>query len=77
LRLQTVGWSAGHDQAVVRGDPATRSFSVVYMRGGQVVALDCVNATKDYIQGRELIARKSSADPSRLADSSVPLSSQA
>nr|MDQ2879579.1 FAD-dependent oxidoreductase [Pseudomonadota bacterium] len=40
LRLQTVGLSIGYDDTVVRGDPATRSFSVVYLRGGKVIALD-------------------------------------
>src|SRR5690606_30302663 len=34
LKLQTVGLSSGHDQAITRGDPATRSFSVVYLRNG-------------------------------------------
>ena len=41
LRLQTVGLSTGHDQAIVRGDPATRSFSLVYLKAGEVIALDC------------------------------------
>ncbi|NWP75133.1 NAD(P)/FAD-dependent oxidoreductase, partial [Escherichia coli] len=51
LKLQTVGISAGHDTLVVRGDPAARSFSLVYYRQGRVIALDCVNAVKDYVQG--------------------------
>ena len=55
LRLQTVGLSTGFDQAVVRGDPAARSFSVIYLRNGKIIALDCVNATKDYVQGRALV----------------------
>lgn len=55
LRLQTVGLSLGHDTTVLRGDPAERSFSVVYLRNGQVIALDCVNRTRDYAQGRKLI----------------------
>lgn len=29
-------------------------FSVVYRKGGKAVALDCMNATKDYVQGRQL-----------------------
>jgi 3-phenylpropionate/trans-cinnamate dioxygenase ferredoxin reductase subunit len=73
LRLQTVGLSAGHDAHVVRGDPATRSFSVVYLREGKVVALDCVNAVKDYVQGRALVDRGAVIDPARLADTAVPL----
>ena len=73
LRLQTVGLSIGHDDAVVRGDIASRSFSIVYLRQGQVIALDCVNAVKDYVQGRALVVAGAKVDPERLADASVPL----
>ena len=75
LRLQTVGLSTGHDQAILRGDPATRSFSLVYLRGGQVIALDCVNATKDYIQGRALVLGRGTANPAHLTDTAIPLKS--
>jgi 3-phenylpropionate/trans-cinnamate dioxygenase ferredoxin reductase subunit len=73
LRLQTVGLSIGHDDAVVRGDIASRSFSIVYLRQGRVIALDCVNAVKDYVQGRALVVAGAKVDPERLADASVPL----
>lgn len=73
LKLQTVGLSTGHDQAILRGDPANRSFSVVYLKDGRVIALDCVNATKDYVQGRKLVVERLSPDPTALADASVPL----
>jgi 3-phenylpropionate/trans-cinnamate dioxygenase ferredoxin reductase component len=63
LRLQTVGLSLGHDATVLRGDPGERSFSVVYLRGGQVIALDCVNRTKDYVQGRKLIEARAAISP--------------
>jgi len=75
LRLQTVGLSTGHDQAIVRGDIASRSFSIVYTKGGVVIALDCVNATKDYVQGRAFVTGRIAVDPARLADASVPLKS--
>lgn len=77
LKLQTVGLSAGYDRLVVRGDPAARSFSVVYLREGRVVALDCVNATKDYVQGRRLVMEGLSVDPAELADGSTPLKEMA
>ena len=67
LRLQTVGLSTGFDTAVLRGDPAARSFSLVYLRDGAVIALDCVNATRDYVQGRALVAAGSRLDPATLA----------
>jgi 3-phenylpropionate/trans-cinnamate dioxygenase ferredoxin reductase subunit len=68
LKLQTVGLNLGHDAAVLRGDPASRSFSVVYLRNGQVIALDCVNRTKDYVQGRKLIEEKAVVPPDRLRE---------
>lgn len=73
LRLQTVGLSIGYDQCVLRGDPAKRSFSVIYLRDGQVIALDCVNATKDYVQGRALVSSGVHISSERLADSATPL----
>ncbi len=73
LRLQTVGLSTGHDNAVLRGDPATRSFSVVYLKSGKVVALDCVNMVKDYVQGKKLVETRAQIAPELLADASVPL----
>ncbi|WEK44707.1 MAG: FAD-dependent oxidoreductase [Candidatus Sphingomonas colombiensis] len=73
LKLQTVGLSIGHDQVVLRGDPLARSFSVLYLKQGQVIALDCVNATKDYVQGRALVLARAAIAPERLADASAPL----
>jgi 3-phenylpropionate/trans-cinnamate dioxygenase ferredoxin reductase subunit len=73
LRLQTVGLSIGYDDVVVRGDIAARSFSVLYLRGGQVIALDCVNAVKDYVQGKALVTGGVTMSASLLADSAIPL----
>jgi 3-phenylpropionate/trans-cinnamate dioxygenase ferredoxin reductase subunit len=73
LRLQTVGLSEGHDAAIVRGDMASRSFSVVYLKNGRVTALDCVNAARDYAQGRALVAARAEVPPDHLADTSRQL----
>ena len=73
LRLQTVGISAGYDSMVLRGDPDTRSFSVVYLKANKVIALDCVNATKDYVQGRLFVTEGLSTTFEQLADTNVPL----
>jgi 3-phenylpropionate/trans-cinnamate dioxygenase ferredoxin reductase subunit len=75
LRLQTVGLSIGYDDLVVRGDPATRAFSIVYLKAGKVIALDCVNATRDYVQGKALVVGAVVADRARLADPDVLLKS--
>jgi 3-phenylpropionate/trans-cinnamate dioxygenase ferredoxin reductase subunit len=73
LKLQTAGLSVGYDQTVLRGDPATRSFSVLYLKNGRLIALDCVNVIKDYVQGRKLVEAGAVIDPAKLADTSVPL----
>ena len=73
LRLQTVGLSIGHDDVVVRGDPAMRSFSLVYLRQGRVIALDCVNATRDYVQGRALVVDGKTPSRAALAATETPL----
>jgi 3-phenylpropionate/trans-cinnamate dioxygenase ferredoxin reductase subunit len=75
LKLQTIGLSQRHDQIVTRGDPATRSFSIVYLAQGRVIALDCVNATRDYVQGRALVLSGAAPNPTALADPAVPLKS--
>lgn len=73
LRLQTVGLSAGHDEVIVRKGESDRSFSIVYLRSGRVIALDCVNATRDYVQGRHLVVARARPDKNRLADASVQI----
>ena len=73
LRLQTVGLSIGYDAIVTRGDPASRSFSLIYLKQGRVIALDCVNAVRDYVQGRTLVVEGKSPDPARLADTNIAL----
>ena len=73
LRLQTVGISAGYDATVLRGNPADRKFSLIYLKEGEVIALDCVNNTRDYAQGRKLVMGRASIDPALLADTEIAL----
>jgi 3-phenylpropionate/trans-cinnamate dioxygenase ferredoxin reductase subunit len=73
LRLQTVGISAGYDTTILRGDPDARSFSLIYLKAGKVIALDCVNATKDYVQGRLFVTDGLSPTGDQLADTAVTL----
>jgi 3-phenylpropionate/trans-cinnamate dioxygenase ferredoxin reductase subunit len=73
LKLQTAGLSLDYDQTVLRGDPETRKFSVIYLKEGRVIALDCVNSVKDYVQGRKLVEARMVASPDVLADTETPL----
>ncbi len=73
LKLQTVGLSTGYDATILRGDTASRSFSVIYLKQRQVIALDCVNAVRDYAQGRKLVEARAIIDPIKLADMAIHL----
>jgi 3-phenylpropionate/trans-cinnamate dioxygenase ferredoxin reductase component len=73
LRLQTVGLSVDYDATVLRGDPEARSFSLIYLKAGKVIALDCVNMVKDYVQGKALVVDGMTFTPEQLADTSVTL----
>jgi 3-phenylpropionate/trans-cinnamate dioxygenase ferredoxin reductase subunit len=75
LRLQTIGLSRGHDQVIVRGDPGQRSFSLLYLCEGRVQAIDSVNAPRDFVQGRFLVAGRAQSQPELLANSAIPLKS--
>ena len=73
LKLQTAGLSTGADQVVTRGDPASRSFAVFYLREGRVLAATAVNAAPEYMVGKKLVAASASVAPAELADKSISM----
>lgn len=73
LKLQIVGLSQQYDRVVLRGDPATRSFSCCYLKDGELIALDAVNHAKDFMAARKLIAERARPDLARLGDDAVAL----
>ena len=75
LKLQTAGLNHGYDETVVRGDPETRRFSLIYLRKGQVVAIDAVNSIKDFIGGKKLVEKKARPKITELSNLTIPLKS--
>ena len=73
LKLQIAGLSEGYDDVVIRGNPAERSFSCLYLREGRLIATDAINAPRDFVQSKQLIADRAELDPEKLADSSLAL----
>jgi 3-phenylpropionate/trans-cinnamate dioxygenase ferredoxin reductase subunit len=72
VKLQMVGLSAGHDEAVVRGNPDTgRSFAVFYLRQGTLLAVDAVNRAPEFMMSKLLVAERARLDPARLRDERV------
>ena len=73
LKLVIVGVSHGYDTVILRGAPASRSFSACYLRGGELIAIDTVNQPKDQMAARKLIAAHVRPNPDKLADPAIAL----
>ena len=73
LKLQIVGMSEGYDEVVIRGNPATRSFSCLYLKNGNLIAIDAINAPRDFVQSKKLIAEQTRVVTEKLADPDIPL----
>jgi 3-phenylpropionate/trans-cinnamate dioxygenase ferredoxin reductase component len=72
-KMLIVGLSQGFDQQVLRGDPAARSFSVCYLKGGELIAVEAINHSKDYMAARKLIAERARPDLDKLANPAIGL----
>ncbi|MFI5614474.1 NAD(P)/FAD-dependent oxidoreductase [Amycolatopsis sp. NPDC051903] len=73
LKLQIAGISSGYDETVLRGDPGTERFSLFYYRGGRLIAIDAVNAPRDYMAVRKLLEAGRTVPPHVAADTDVAL----
>ena len=72
-KLVIVGLPLDHDAIVTRGNPESDSFSVCYLRGRQLVAIETVNAPRDQIAARQLIPARAGLDLTKIPDAAVPL----
>ena len=77
LKLQIAGVGDPDDELILRGDPACRAFSCLHLRGGRLVAIDCVNRAGDFLAAKKLIGAGAAPERGRAADPAVPLSEAA
>lgn len=75
LKLQMVGLAGPTDDAVLRGDPASRRFSVFRFRDGVLTAIESVNRPADHMLGRRLLAGTPTLTPEQAGDESFELKS--
>ncbi len=75
LKLQMVGLARPNDIAVLRGDPASRRFSVFRFRDGVLTAIESVNRPADHMLGRRLLAGTPTLTPEQAADEGFELKS--
>jgi len=73
LKMVIVGLADGADEVIQRGDPASRAFSMCYLKAGELVAVETVNQTRDQMAARKLILARARPDRAKLADPAVAL----
>jgi 3-phenylpropionate/trans-cinnamate dioxygenase ferredoxin reductase component len=72
-KLLIAGISQDYDQQVLRGDPGSRSFSVCYLKGSELIAVEAINHSKDYMAARKLIAERALLSAAKLANPDLAL----
>jgi 3-phenylpropionate/trans-cinnamate dioxygenase ferredoxin reductase subunit len=72
-KLVIVGLAQDHDAVITRGNPGAGAFSVCYMRGRHLVAIETVNSARDQMAARQLIAARAELDPGKIGNDAVPL----
>lgn len=70
LKLQIAGLSQGHDETVLRGDPADRKFAVFYLQKGKLIAVDAINSPPEFLASKKLIMTGARLAPETLSDTS-------
>jgi 3-phenylpropionate/trans-cinnamate dioxygenase ferredoxin reductase subunit len=75
LQLQYVGHADPNDAVVLRGGPASRSFTAFYLRRNELRAALGVNRSEEVETVRGWLQARAAVPVERLTDESVPLSS--
>lgn len=76
LKLQIAGLSDGYDDVIIRGDPeGSRSFAAYYFKGMRLLAVDAVNAPRDFMTARMVLSKGRTLDKAKLTGSDADLKS--
>ena len=73
VRLQIAGIVQPDYTAVLRGDPASGSFTVLHLEGDRLQALEAINSPMDFTLGRKLISEQLVVNLQKIQDESIPL----
>ena len=73
VNLQILGLPARWPEPVVRGDPASGSFSQFYLDDDRIVAIVAVNAPRDLRAAKKLVQTRKPVSAASLADPAVQL----
>jgi len=76
LKLQIAGLSTGYDDIIIRGDiEGSRSFAAYYFKNDKLLAVDAVNAPRDFMMTRMALTKGKTLDKAILRDPKAELKS--
>ena len=76
LKLQIAGLSEGYDDIVIRGDiEGSRSFAAYYFAGDRILAVDAVNAPRDFMMAKMALSKGKNLSKAILQDPDAELKS--
>ncbi|MEP2706206.1 MAG: FAD-dependent oxidoreductase [Roseibium sp.] len=55
IKLQIAGLSEGYDETILVGSPDDNKFYVAYLKSGQLIAVDSINAPRSHMMARRVI----------------------
>jgi len=74
LKLQIAGLSTDFDDVIIRGDiESSRSFAAYYFKGDKFIAVDAVNAPRDFMFGKMTLTKGQNLDKDKITDGSLNL----
>lgn len=73
IKLQMAGLPLPHDTELVRGDPQSGRFSVIYQNADRMTAIQCVNAPGDFATAKKMISERRMFPTALLCNSLVSL----
>lgn len=72
-RLQIAGIVQPNHTSILRGDPASGSFTMLHVQGDRLQALEAINRPEDFTLGRKLISEQLAVNIQWLKDEGIPL----
>jgi 3-phenylpropionate/trans-cinnamate dioxygenase ferredoxin reductase component len=73
MNLQMAGITTDADESVVRGNSSTHMYSKIYLKNKRIVGAVAINAPREIMGARKLIAKGACMDVARLSDPSTDL----
>ena len=72
-KLQIVGLSGDHDEVVMRGSKSERSFLLFYLKNKEIIAVNAINSSKEFLISKKLVANKVRISSDIISDQSSNL----